>query len=204
MKEIIKTWSGAGGFSFTTEKTPNKTFTLSQMTTVDDYFEQFLIKEKFDEIVEIGTYKGGLCILFDEIKQKHNLQSNITTFDVSIWDQTDFSMVLGEFQSRNIAFHQTDGCGDDGMQIIRSKIKKGKTLLLCDALKIREVNYYAPYLKTGDIIMAHDYSHDGRNYGWSWIEITYADIKTAMEINNYVPYTDINFQNVAWACFKKL
>ena len=52
--------------------------------------------------------------------------------------------------------------------------------------------------------MAHDYDDYSSNNGWSWKEINYNMIKDSVELNNLVKYDIQNFNDVAWACFKKI
>jgi hypothetical protein len=53
--------------------------------------------------------------------------------------------------------------------------------------------------------MAHDYDHQSPEFpcSWSWKEILYSDIVTAVHDNNLQHHDAVNFTEVAWACFKK-
>ena len=72
---ITTTHIGGGHFEFTSPLNPGNTFVLSQTSKIIPYFEKFLIDEQFDLLIEIGTYKGGLTILLDEIKKVTTLKS---------------------------------------------------------------------------------------------------------------------------------
>ncbi|MEZ5416719.1 MAG: hypothetical protein R2708_05180 [Vicinamibacterales bacterium] len=64
-------------------------------------------------------------------------------------------------------------------EVARDIQRPGVTLLVCDGPdKVADVKTFAPYLKTGDLIMAHDYAVSGddpeqrlRGQLWNWCEI---------------------------------
>jgi len=65
-------------------------------------------------------------------------------------------------------------------------------------------------LKSGDIIMAHDYSYDEAMYRayirenvWRWCELQYKDIAFAVETQNLEPVLTEEFQEAVWTCWKK-
>jgi hypothetical protein len=63
----------------------------------------------------------------------------------------------------------------------------GMTVLLCDGGdKRREFETFAPLLKPGDIIGAHDL-HRGDQY-WGWSEITEADVQDTCGRHGLVPF----------------
>lgn len=211
---IIVTNTGAGHFEFTTPTDPTNTYTLSQMTEIIPYFEKFLVEEQFDAVIEIGTYKGGLTILLDEIKKSNNLKVDIHTIDIGIWDEGQFTAVLEAFNQRQITFHKVDIFSEEGKSLISKFLKdsKLKVCVLCDGgNKIEEFNYFSQFIKQGDFIMAHDYSHnsdnvDGLTYecSWGWQEINYTDISQAVLQNSLQMNTEIRFPEVAWACYQKI
>lgn len=195
----------AGGFGFITEEFSDKRRWTSQKHNVDDYFDNFFQKEKFDNIIMLGTYCGGLEIILDEIKQKHNLKYNIHTVDIAMCDHINFPELLEEYSRRNIKFLHSDIFSEEIISYINNLINAGRLLLMCDGgNKIKEFNYYSGLIKTNDIIMAHDYSDNNNNYGWNWIEITHNDIKDAILKNNLENYQSVNFNEVVWACYKKI
>jgi hypothetical protein len=89
--------------------------------------------------------------------------------------------------------------------------RKGQTLVLCDGgNKIKEFEVFSRILKSGDIIMAHDYSYDDvlyqayiKNHVWRWCEIQYKDIALSVSQNNLEPYMTDEFQEAVWTCWKK-
>ena len=80
--------------------------------------------------------------------------------------------------------------------------------MLCDnGEKKREFNIYAKYVKTGDVIMAHDYAYDREAYdkiqhGWGH-EVWYADVKETAEKYRLGFCLQNEFDKVAWLCMKK-
>ncbi len=202
MDEIQIKSTCAGGFVFSTDD-PHIEYSASQKSNVIDKFDSLLSTELFDNIVEIGTYQGGLTIILDAIKKKHDLTVKIHTFDPYIWDLNIFATVQDKFLQRDVRFLQLDACNEEGSLYIKHIFSLGKTCLLCDAYKIKEFNKFAEYLKPGDFIMAHDYSKDGNKHGWEWIEIMFGDIKENVTKNNLVIYDKIAFDDAVWACFYK-
>jgi hypothetical protein len=87
----------------------------------------------------------------------------------------------------------------------------GQTLVLCDGgNKPAEFNLFSRILKTDDIIMAHDYVIDNEYYDayvkdnvWRWCEIKYKDISIAVDKYGLSSHMTDEFQEAAWACFKK-
>jgi len=73
------------------------------------------------------------------------------------------------------------------------------TLVLCDnGDKPREVRLFTPYLKSGCVIMAHDYFYDmdefKRKGGWPVCEITYGDVSDL----GLIPYHQDLMKNAFW------
>jgi hypothetical protein len=90
--------------------------------------------------------------------------------------------------------------------------QEGLTIVLCDGgCKKCEYNILAPLLKTGDIIMAHDYAPDRdffekhmKNQIWDWMEIEDKNIKDISEKYNLTPYNQEEMLSIAWNCRKKI
>jgi len=127
------------------------------------FIDQILTKETFKTLIEFGTAKGGLSLLFG----LHALRvgGHAYTFDVSIEPCRDLYAKLKPMIP--LTFLKMDVLSDKAMKIIPKIVGRGRTLIYCDAQKKKEFNLYAPLLKKGDVIMAHDKGT---------IEIRYADI----------------------------
>ena len=162
-------------------------------------FEKLVAQENIVRVLEIGTATGGFTravrdltnaeiITYDVIETKHKAtleENNITVNVKSVFEDYE---VVEEYIS-----------------------KKGQVLVLCDGgNKIKEFDVFSKLLKSGDIIMAHDYSRDEdlfqayiKNHVWRWCEIQYKDIAMAVETQNLEPVLTEDFQEAVWTCWKK-
>ena len=150
-------------------------------------------------IIELGTAAGGFSVFLAKIfKQK------IYTFDTrDIGNRKDI------FKKYNIEFKLCDVLNTN---TIKELIEQDKPcLLLCDnGHKITEFNKFAGYLKSGDIIMAHDYCQSIEYYykyvnskHWNYCEITDEHIIDSCKRYNLLPFMQEIFINVAWKICKK-
>jgi len=83
----------------------------------------------------------------------------------------------------------------------------GPTILLCDnGNKIREFHLFAPYLKSGDIIAAHDHLcvGEGGFEWWPWREITPADIAGTVSTCDLRPFMQEHFDMTGWLVYKRI
>jgi hypothetical protein len=104
-------------------------------------------------LIEVGTAEGGFsCVLRD-----HDVSRGveIVTFDV-----VEAAPIEG------VEVRREDVWDEAGT--LRAELgKPGRTLLFCDGKdKPREVRTFAPLLKSGDVLLAHDYARDSR-LGWA-------------------------------------
>lgn len=84
--------------------------------------------------------------------------------------------------------------------------RPGLTLLLCDnGDKIREFHTFAPYLKPGDVIMAHDYAVEehGGTPPWPWVEIWDSAVATAVAEHALIPFCQEVMRASVWLCRRK-
>lgn len=162
-------------------------------------FEKLFAQENISRVLEIGTATGGFIravrdltdaeiITYDVLETKHKAtleENNITVNVKSVFDDFDF---VEDYISR-----------------------ENQVLVLCDGgNKIKEFEVFSRLLKTGDIIMAHDYSYDDnlyhayiKNHVWRWCEIQYKDIAAAVIEQNLQPIMTEEFQEAVWTCWKK-
>lgn len=190
-----------------------KQFKMSQHKNAVQTFENFILNIKPSTIIEIGTYTGGFIAAISDIVSKNDLRTKIVSYDImERGPYSDIRQLGADIRIENI-FNDTyselnDSSKDDIISMIQSQ---GTTLVLCDGgNKINEFNILAKHLKTGDFIMAHDYSesHDYynqhiKNKIWNWCEITEKDIANACENNNLVDHMREEFQSVVWVCKRK-
>jgi len=127
------------------------------------FIDQVLTEEKFMTLIEFGTARGGLSLIFG----LHALRvgGHAYTFDVSIEPCHNLYVKLKPLIP--LTFLRMDVLSDEAMKLIPKLVGRGRTLIYCDAQKKKEFNLYAPLLKKGDVIMAHDKGT---------IEIRYKDI----------------------------
>lgn len=178
-----------------------------QVVDVKSYFEKLLILERFNLIIELGTSFGGLTYILDDITKEYNLDIKIHSLDNSYKDYVD-----NELKSRGCVYHILDERDEIYKQTVIELISNnGKTLVLCDGgNKKEEFNTYSRFLKSQDIIMAHDYCYNKdifnneiNNKIWNWFEISFDDIKDSIISCNLQNYEKLDFTNAVWTCYQK-
>ena len=162
-------------------------------------FEKLFAEENIVRVLEIGTATGGFIRAVRDLTN-----SEIVTYDIK---ETKHKATL---EDNNITVNVQSAFED--YEFIEDYIsRKGQVLVLCDGGdKPKEFSIFSKMLKSGDIIMAHDYSYDEnlyqayiKNHVWRWCEIQYKDIALAVSENNLEPYMTDEFQEAVWTCWKK-
>jgi hypothetical protein len=154
-------------------------------------------------IIELGTGCGGLSVLF----QLHALTSGtaFTTYDHA----THGTGARQLFDRLGVDARQANLEAPFTIAEIARRIQEpGVTLLVCDGPdKIGEVARFAPYLKRGDLVMAHDYAvsrdefdHHLRGRRWNYCEITESDIVAAVDRHGLEPVCADQLSPAAWMC----
>lgn len=157
---------------------------------------------QFDNIIEIGTYNGGLTSWLYDNK---NPNAMVVSYDI---DGT-----INQTKRTDIDFRVEDCFAEKSFNEIISYIQRpGKTLVVCDGGdKPKEFNIFSEYLKSGDVIIAHDYSKDDdywnrvTNY-WQWpyeSDTNYDSIKDAVIKNGLEPYRNEEFNFYLWTSYIK-
>jgi cephalosporin hydroxylase len=204
MKEKIK-----GQFEY------KKLYVLQNKNVFETFKQLFLIK-KPKRIIEIGTQYGGFTLMLKDILLSAGLNDFIIrTYDVK---NPSFLMQHPELDER-IEIKVEDIFKYHPFSIKEEKIKELKdfmsdgtpNIILCDGgNKIKEFNVFSDIIKSGDIIMAHDYAYDIEKFEneikgnvWNWMEIQESDISECSKRNNLSFYMGEEFQNVAWVCKEK-
>ena len=162
-------------------------------------FEKLFAQENITRVLEIGTASGGLTLALTDITDV-----NIVTYDIIETRHADRLRENGVDVRVMDAFADLD-------RIFEYIQSDGQTLVLCDGgNKPAEFNLLSRILKTDDIIMAHDYVIDNEYYDayvknnvWRWCEIKYKDISISVDKYGLSPLMAEEFQEAAWACFKK-
>ena len=149
----------------------------------------------FVRMVELGTQLGGLSVLL-------GLQCRLLGVQMHTFDRED-SSPYGEWLDRfDVERHLVDIFSPAGEAQVRELVEApGRTLLLCDnGDKAREFRTFAPCLKAGDVIGAHDYHPDG-DYDerrWAWREIGEQDVRETCEAYGLLPYLQEAATEAAW------
>lgn len=148
------------------------------------------VVKDFQTIIEVGYYRGGLTQYFAEF--------SCDTCEVVAYDINDTERSNQNFKfSKKISFKKIDCFSDQGVEEIKNKIKSpGKTLLFCDGGdKDREFNLFSPFLKSGDMVMVHDYHDDSLNEKYaahvSWHhppECRFSEIEKSIKDNDLEKY----------------
>jgi hypothetical protein len=162
-------------------------------------FEKLFAQENIVRVLEIGTATGGFIRAMRDLTD-----AEIITYDVK---QTNHKATLEE---NNITVN-VQSVFEDYEAVEEYISGKGQVLVLCDGgNKIKEFEVFSRILKSGDIIMAHDYSYDEnlyqayiKNHVWRWCEIQYKDIALPVSLNNLEPHMTEEFQEAVWTCWKK-
>ena len=104
----------------------------------------------FDVIIEFGTGIGAGTLFF-----ALNSNAEVYTFDIQPEPTSKRYLQIEEILP--ITFCFMDVMSPNTVDFVKSLIDKRRALIYCDdGIKIREFNSYAPILKEGDVLMAHD------------------------------------------------
>jgi len=191
-----------------------KGLSIEQRPDIIYPFSKLLNKIEPNTIIEIGTFAGALSLILHDLTDQ--IKSTIITYDVNSADYLKDFVIKNNLQriniiTQNIFSDNYTTLDDTAIQKLISN-PNNRILLLCDGgCKKCEFNLLSKYLKSGDIIMAHDYAPNReyfeqhiKNKIWNWHEIQDSDIEHSIKDNNLQPYMRDEFINVAWACFQKI
>ena len=117
------------------------------------FLNEILTEEKFDVIIEIGTYQGGLTVFFGMHAVAQGAQ--VITFDIRPESEGD------PWQTHKamlpITYYNLDVFEPKVTASIETIIRDNRVLLYCDGgNKPREFKTFAPMLCKNDVIMVHD------------------------------------------------
>ncbi|HUX56051.1 MAG TPA: hypothetical protein VMV77_03695 [Bacteroidales bacterium] len=163
---------------------------MQQIADIERYFKDFFGFYIPDRIIEFGTGAGDFIAIIRKLG----------TFDIYSYDlYFDYIIVEGIIYDKIDIF--------ENEQSISDLFKTGNILLLCDnGDKIREVCTFAKYLKTGDVIMAHDYADDRdsfiKNNYWRTCEIVFENVEKALA--DFKPFHHDLMIQAGWMSYQKL
>jgi cephalosporin hydroxylase len=177
-----------------------------QNPNVFETFHYFLDEIKPKQILEIGTSIGGLTSFLNYTCKKLSLDCHILSYDINHHDWYKDMISDGiDVRVENVFNYEYTEVKQEVIDFIQ---QDGVTLILCDGgSKIHEFNLLSNFMKTGDFIMAHDYSQDKETFDrevykklWNWFEISDKDIEDACLRNNLKTYNKETFDKVVWVC----
>lgn len=172
----------------------------AQTPKAADAFKSIL--PNFKTIIEIGFHRGAFTLWLHRNKEE---ATKLVAYDITFDPK--------QVNDTNIDFRKGDCFDERIVNEIQQLIVNGKTtLVLCDGgFKDREFNLYSKFLKSGDVIMCHDYAHSDEEYSnittsinWNTAaESKFDNIKGSVEFSNLEGYQYDTFKNVLWGAFIK-
>lgn len=182
----------------------------SQSHHAFEVFCKFMQTINPSRIIEIGTAAGGFTMFLKWCANELDLNTNVISYDIhKPW--TSQSLLDYDIDFRHHSWHTESSPHKATEEIVNLIQSPGQTLLLCDGgNKIFEFNTLAPFLKSGDIIMAHDYAYDQEKFKnsiynkiWNWHEISNSDISEISTQENLHPVMQEDFDRCVWVCKTK-
>ena len=188
-------------------------YASAQVPSMIEAFRNLIQEVKPVRVLEIGTFQGGTTIIIRDLLDEAGLQdSKIKSFDAydnnwsnHLLNKDNLDIVVDNIFSESYFELEKPEKVQPFIQ------QEGLTLVLCDGgYKISEFNLLSPFLKSGDIIMAHDYVDTKGNFEsnfkdkiWNWREIGDEHVKKACEENNLHAFHKEEMDKAVWACFRK-
>jgi predicted O-methyltransferase YrrM len=154
-------------------------------------------------IIELGTGHGALACYLAVFCKLHGIE--FYTIDYYVKPGANVKAIFERLEVRYFDMPIFQNAG-----MIKSWIEKGgMTILLCDdGDKPKEYNLFAPSLKSGDIIMAHDWFESKQEFeetaGYrtaQFCEIELSDVIDTNKTQGLERY--VNMQLSHWCCFIK-
>jgi hypothetical protein len=184
---------------------------ISQVPNIKSYFKKLLNEVNPKQILEIGTFDGGLTLMIRDILDEINLSSTtIRTYDLIEQKKLKSKNRNIEILTENLFSYSYYELEKE--DVVKEFIQRdGRTIVICDGgSKKNEFRLLSKFLKKGDIIMAHDYSPNQEYFNqhinnkiWNWLEIQDSDINESCEKYNLIPHMEDELRNVVWVCKMK-
>ena len=183
-------------------------FSCQQNSYCFEEFYKLLKYKKPSRILEIGTSLGGLTSYLKHIATEIGLSTVVRSYDIN-----ELNWYKDLRDNDNVDIRVENIFEDDYSKLKNTEIidfikDEGVTIILCDGgNKIKEFDILSNYMKSSDVIMAHDYAYNSDffekkikgNY-WNWHEISESDITEAVERNNLCSFMQEGFTNAVWVC----
>ena len=192
-----------------------------QYSNIAEPFKELFRQTTPARVLEIGTAHAGLTVLLRDALDELGMNSTkLITWDIHDAGKTNIESLGGysadriECRVENIFDYREATLLSEKHDEVSSLIaSEGTTIVLCDgANKMYELTAISPLLKSGDIIMAHDYHPDKELFYsmsneerldknlWLWCETWDDDLKVPADV---VPYMKSEFTQVAWLCMRR-
>ena len=156
---------------------------------------------KPSQVLEIGTSYGGLTLLVRDLLDEVGLKNtDFRSYDVMETNRFHLEEAIKngskiDFRIKNI-FNYPYSELVEVDEIKELLHRPGPSIIMCDGgSKKNEFKILSPFLRPGDIIMAHDYSPSSEyfethinNKVWNWLEIQDLDIQESVEKYNLEPF----------------
>lgn len=129
-------------------------------------------------IIELGTSWGGVTLILHEC----NLNAELHSYDIECPRKPNKNMF-----NKNVHFHLKDIITDQLEELTMLCKAKERKVLYCDnGNKIKEIQMYAPFLNSGDLLGVHDWGK----------EIEYKDVIDVL--NDFEPVEHELFEKNKW------
>jgi hypothetical protein len=176
-------------------------------------FKKLFENKKPKRIIEIGTEYGGFTLFIKNVLEFLDIEDfKIRTYDIKETALSNHNELDDKIEilNKNI-FSEIPivSLKKEEIDDIKNFLSKnGVNLILCDGVdKQGEFRVLSELLKSGDIIMAHDYAENETVFNekikgkiWNWMEIQESDIKEASIKNDLEFFMKDEFEKVAWVC----
>lgn len=190
--------------------TEYKGLSAQQHDNFYEVFDRFIREISPERIIEIGTAGGGTTLAMNDIMTEMGKPNRVRSYEVIEYPWHYRLTEKGiDLRLENIFNHNYDLLLEEKLDDVKSYIQdQGVTLVVCDGgYKIGEFRELSNLLKSGDYIMAHDYSPSMEYFEtyvkdkiWNWCEIRDEHIEDACVRNNLESYMKAEFQSIAWVC----
>jgi predicted O-methyltransferase YrrM len=185
---------------------------IQQHEEIGNTFRKLLKSVKPKQILEIGTASGGLTLMLRDTLNELGLNDTmIRSYDIENRHYLNHLNENGlEIIIKNVFNHEYNELIE--LDEIKNFIKRdGQTIVLCDGgNKINEFKMLSGLLKSGDVIMAHDYCENEETFNmeykgkiWDWLEIKDSDIEASVKKYKLKPFMHEDFKRVVWICKMK-
>jgi hypothetical protein len=166
---------------------------LGQAKNIESAFSLLAKLTPIPLILEIGTGNGGFSLfLKTRIFEKPPV---VHTWDIGADITRD--PLLKQY---GVVSHIADALSDP--EIPKLIEESTQCIVLCDnGNKPKEFQYFAQFLRSGDIIMGHDYFKNGvfDPTKWLWCELQESDIQGTCDQYGLVPFYAEEFEACMWA-----